>query len=424
MSKNNKERKGVPEDKEPLSRVSRHQKKSSKRKRRIFLIIVLVLGAVLAVGAAFDIPYINVAREAGSWLGERFSGSDTEAESAPDYLYFTNPETGRNMGGEISTLMGLYRVEEGEGEQRIILDLALLTYDTDKGVGEIYMIPETSAAYNVAGEKTDLARALQEEGGENLLRSTVGNLAGSEVDYLFLVEFWEAVGLVQGLGLPPVTLAEQTVLVHPLNSETNFLVAGQEMGDPDRLIMYLMATDYLQMWEAFSMRLERAQEYLPEAFGRLRPVAEDDMEEMLSSLEEDYTLDPGSGSVDGDRSYLASIIKSFSELEDSELAIRAVPAVEVLNGCGVPDLGKKVGERLDSLGVPVAGTAGNAKVIVEGEEVNDFTHEVSTIIYRSEDGRVEAFARYLGVLLSIEDVRFEPGPEAEIIIIAGRDLAI
>jgi hypothetical protein len=145
---------------------------------------------------------------------------------------------------------------------------------------------------------------------------------------------------------------------------------------------------------------------------------------MLSSLGEDYTLDPAGGSVDEDRSYLASMLKSFSDLEKGELAVRAVPAVEVLNGCGVPDLGKKVGEQLNSLGVPVAGTAGNAKVVVEGEEVNDFTHEVSTIVYRSEDARVEAFARYLGILLSIEDVKFEPGPETEIVIIAGRDLAV
>jgi hypothetical protein len=424
LSKNNKENKGVPEDKEPLSRVSRHQKKSSKKKRRVFLVVVLVIGAVLAVGAAFNIPYINVAREAGSWLGDRFSGSDSEAEPVPDYLYFTDPETGRKMSGEVSTLMGLYRIEEGEGEQRIILDLVLLTYDKDGGVGEIYMIPETSVAYNASGEQTDLRRALQEEGGEDLLRSTVSNLSGSEVDYLLLVEFWEAVKLVQGMGLPPVTLADKTVLVNPLNEETDFLVAGQEIGDSDRLILYLMATDYLQIWEAFSQRLERAREYLPEAMSWLRPVTAEDMEEMLSSLGEDYTLDPAGGSVDEDRSYLASMLKSFSDLEKGELAVRAVPAVEVLNGCGVPDLGKKVGEQLNSLGVPVAGTAGNAKVVVEGEEVNDFTHEVSTIVYRSEDARVEAFARYLGILLSIEDVKFEPGPETEIVIIAGRDLAV
>ena len=116
MSKNKKENKGVPEDKEPLSRVSRHQKKSSRKKRRLFLAVALAIGAVLAAGAAFNIPYINVAREAGSWLGDRFSGSDSEAEPSPDYRYLTDPETGRDMGGEVSVLMGLYRVVGEEGE--------------------------------------------------------------------------------------------------------------------------------------------------------------------------------------------------------------------------------------------------------------------------------------------------------------------
>ena len=423
MSKNKKENKNGPEDKEPLSRVSRRQKKESKKKRRVFLIIVLAVGVILAVGAAFNIPYINIAREAGSWLGERFSGSDSEAEPTPDYLYFTNPETGGDIAGEVSTLLGIYKVEEGEGEQRTILYFALLAYDSVNGVGEIYLLPESSVAYNADGVQTSLGAALREEGGEDLLRSTVSNLTGSEVDYLLFVEFWEAVKLIQGLGLPPVTLAEKTVLVNPLNGETDFLVAGQQIADADRLLLYLMATDHLQVWEAFSMREQRALEYLPQALGELRPETEDALARMLSSLGEDYTLEPGTGSAGGDLDYLASILQSFSELEGGELVIRAVPAVEVLNGCGVPDLGKRVGERLDSLGVPVAGTGGNAKVIVEGEEVNDFTHEVSTIIYRNEDERVEAFADYLGVILSIEDVKFEPGAGPEVVIIAGRDLA-
>jgi hypothetical protein len=144
---------------------------------------------------------------------------------------------------------------------------------------------------------------------------------------------------------------------------------------------------------------------------------------MLSALGEGYLLDPSTGTPEGDRRYLASMLQSFVSLQESELVIRSVPSVEVLNGCGVPDLGSRVGDRLASLGVPVAGTGGNAKVTVDGEEVNDFSHEVSTIIYRSEDPRVKAFAAYLGVLLSIEDVVSEPGPGSEIILIAGRDLA-
>jgi hypothetical protein len=118
------------------------------------------------------------------------------------------------------------------------------------------------------------------------------------------------------------------------------------------------------------------------------------------------------------------MLQAFAGLDEAAFAVKAVPAVEVLNGCGVPDLGKRVGDRLNSLGVPVAGTGSNAKVTVDGEEINDFTHEASTIVYRSVDPRVEAFARYLGVLLSVTDVVSEPGPGPEIILIAGRDLAV
>ena len=419
-----RERKAKPDAKEKLSRVNKRHRKSAKKKRRVFLVVVLVLGAVLAVGAAFDIPYINIAREAGSWIGERFEGSGEKEEPAPEYLFFTDPQNGRRMEGEVSVLLGIY-MTTGEGQTaRVILDLALLSYDSSEGKGEIYLIPETSVAYGAEGEQTDLKRALQEEGGEDLLRSTVGNLTGSEVDYLLLLDFWEAMRLVQGLGPPPIVLDEKTVLVNPLNGETNFLVPGQEIGDADRLLFYLLATDHLEMWSAFSARLERARQYLPEALGAFASEDLDGLFEMLPPLGEDYTLEPGTGSTQEDTRYLASMLQSFAALDEGELAIGAVPAVEVLNGCGVPDLGKKVGDRLALLGVPVAGTGGNAKITVDGEEINDFSHEVSSIIYRSEDPRVEAFARDLGVLLSIDDIRSEPGPGVEIILIAGRDLAV
>lgn len=417
------EPKAASGDKEKLSRLNKRHRKEARKKRRVVLIVVLVLGAVLAVGAVMDIPYINVAREAGSWIGERFSGSEEKEEPVPEYLYFTDPQNGKKLEDEVSVLVGIYKTGGEEDQQRVILDLALLTYDTGKGMGEVYLIPETSVAYNAAGQQTDLKRALQEEGGEDLLRSTVGNLAGIEVDYLLLMEFWEAMRLVQSLGAPAAVLEDKAVLVNPLNGETNYLVAGQEIRDADRLLFYLLATDKQEMSEAFSARLERAREYLPEALFMLKQEDLDSLEEILSPLGEDYLLDPGTASAAEDSSYLASMLQAFAGLEEGELAITAVPAVEVLNGCGIPDLGKKVGDRLTSLGVPVAGTGGNAKVTVEGEEVNDFSHAESTIISRSEDPRVAAFATYLGVLLSIEDIKSEPGPGTEIILIAGKDLA-
>ncbi len=417
------EPKTAPGEKEKLSRLSKRHRKEARKRRRAVLVVVLALGAVLAVGALLNIPYINVAREAGAWMGERFSGPRETEELVADYEYFTDPQNGKKYQGEVSVLLGIYKAEGETGDKRTILGLALLTYDTGNGVGEVYLIPETSVAYDAAGQQTDLGRALQEEGGEDLLRSTVGNMAGSEVDYLLLAEFWEAVRLVQSLGAPPVVLAEKTVLVNPLNGETNYLVAGQEIRDADRLLFYLLATDHLEMWGAFAARLERAGDYLPQAFHLLGQEGPQGLQEAILPLGEGFRLEPGTGSPQGDGGYLASMLRSYVELDEGELAFKSVPAVEVLNGCGVPDLGKKVGDRLASLGVPLAGTGGNAKVVVDGEELNDFSHQVSTIIYRSQDPRVAAFAAYLGVLLSVDDVRSEPGPGAEIIVIAGKDLA-
>ena len=82
-----------------------------------------------------------------------------------------------------------------------------------------------------------------------------------------------------------------------------------------------------------------------------------------------------------------------------------------------------MGDELTAKGVAVAGTGGNAKTNVDGEEVNDFSHERSSIIYRSQDKRVVAYAEYLAVLLAINEVNYEPGPGPEVVLISGRDRA-
>jgi hypothetical protein len=412
-----------PAEKEKLSRLNKRHKKEARKKRRVFLVVILLLVCVLTVGAILDIPYINIARKAGSRIAELYKSSDSGDEPAPDFLYFTQPQSSKKFEGEVTVLLGIYASVGENQATRDILALALFIYDREKETGEAYLIPETSVAYSATGQQTNLELALREEGGEELLRSTVGNLAGIEVDYLLLVDFWEAARLLQGLEPPAVVLQGNMVFINPVNGETNFLASGLGVEDADRLLFYMMATDEPETWSAFSARLERMKAYLPGFLLKLKPGGPQELEQMLSSLGDDYLLDPGTGSAQGDIRYMASMLQSFASLEESEIAIKAVPAVEVLNGCGLPDLGKNVGDRLSSLGVPVAGTGGNAKIMVDGEEINDFSHEVSTIIYRSEDPRVEAFARYLGVLLSIEDVASEPGPGPEIIIIAGRDLA-
>lgn len=409
--------------KEKLSRLNKRHRREAKNKRRIVLAVLLLIVSALAAGAIFDIPYINVVREAASWVRERFTSGAGGEEKAPEYLYFTHPQTAREIEGEVSVLLGLY-ADEVEGEPaRDILCLALLTYDREEGAGEVYLIPEISVAYNAEGGQTDLSRALLEQGGADLLRSTVSNLAGTDVDYLLMLEFWGAVKLLQGTVPPAVLLEDQTVLINPLNGETDFLVAGQEIGDADRLIFYLLATDELEAWASFSARLGRVKAYLPDFLSASGGVEAEALATVVSALNGEYGLEPGTGSARGDADYLASMLRSFAELGEGKLAVKAVPAVEVLNGCGIPDLGKMVGGRLAALGVPVAGTGGNAKISVDGEEINDFSHDRSTIKFRSEDPRVQAFARYLGVLLSIDNVVAEMGPGPEIILIAGRDLA-
>lgn len=406
------------------SRVRKRRDAEAKRKRRAIICVSLAAGLVLALGAALDIPYINLARVAGSKLGELFSpSSEAETPGEPGYLFLSNPESGRRMEGDVSVLIALY-AEGARGEEGpTVLGLALFTYSTPTGEGEVYMVPEDSVAYNAAGQATDLRRALREEKGRDLLVSTVSNLAGEEVDYLVAVEFWEAVRIFQEMGPIPVVMEEDTVLVNPLNGETNFLVRGQEVRDADRLFMWLLGTDELDRREGYALRGERARRYLEgfreEKVGKAEGLTPGGDAPESGGLE----MVPSTGSREGDRDYLSSMFQAFMELGGGDLLVRAVPRVEVLNGCGVPDLGKKVGERLASLGVPLAGTGGNAKVTVEGEEINDFTHEESVIIYRDQAKRVAAYARYLGVLLSVKEVIFEVGSGPEIVLIAGKDMA-
>lgn len=417
MSKDKKEREAVPKDKKKLSRVTRRHQKEAKKKRRVILIVVLVVGAILAAGAIFNIPYINVARKGGFWLGGKLSGAPGKESPPPEYLFMTQPRSGKTLEGDVSILLAVCK---GDASQRAIMDLALFTYNTELGEGEVYLVPETSIAYNLSGQKIELSQALKQEGGMDLLRSTVANMSGSDVDYLVLLGFNGAMQAFQGLEFPPVLLEKDLVLPNPVSGDTNHLSKGQEIGDADRLLSYLLASDAKGAREA---RLERAKSYLPEALYALKGEDPAVLGERLSSLGGEALLEPGTGSGEEDGRYLASMVQAFSGLEEGKLNFKAVPRVEVLNGCGLPDLGKKVGEKLASLGVGVAGTGGNAKVTVDGQETNDFTHQESSIIYRSQDRRVEAFARYLGVLLSMEDLRFEPGPGPEVVIIAGKDLA-
>ncbi|MDY6793687.1 MAG: LytR C-terminal domain-containing protein [Actinomycetota bacterium] len=416
MSGRSKRQEAAPEDKEKLSRLSKRHQRESRKRRRLVIIAVVVVGATLAVGAILDIPYINIARRGGEWLGERFSGT-TQEQELPDYAFLTPPGASEKLQGRVETAVVLCR---DDVPRKTILGLALMTYDVVEETGEVYLIAEDTAVFNLEGQQIALEDVLKEEDGYDLMRTTIANITGADIDYTVLLGFKQASLLLQSLDFPPVMVEEDTVLVNPLNGETNYLFQGHMIEDADRLLFYLLATDEE---DGYDYRLDRLETHLPRAFSRLRGEDPSLLEEKLACLRQEGILQPTPGETQEERAYIASMIQAFAALQEERLLCGEVPGVEVLNGCGVPELGKKVAGELGLMGVTVVGSGGNVKTVIDGEEVNDFSYDKSSIIYRSEDRRVKAYAEYLGVILSVTDVVYESGPGAEIVFIAGRDRA-
>lgn len=418
----NEVRENVGREKEKPSRLARLRQKEARGRRRLLLLVAVVAVIVLAVGAAWDIPYINAARAAASWVRERLRGGGGSADAGePPYLFFTHPGSGKALSGEVSVLWGIYS-EDGE-TAGTLLGLCLASYSWDAGSVSLFFVPGEAVAYNARGEKTRLSAVLREEGGEDILRSTVQNMTGTDVDYLVLCSFRRAVEILQEMDLPPLTLQEDTLFADPLTGGTQLLFAGQKVRDADRLLSYLLAADRGGEWDGYYAARERAEAYLPAALEEFSLRGGDRLADERFLGDGALRLSPTAASPQKDALYLSSMLQAAVDMGKEDLPCRAVPRVEVLNGCGVPELGRKVGERLSSLGVPLAGTGGNAKVVVDGVEVNDFSHDASLIICRSADERARSYARYLGVLLSIDEVRLEGGPGPELVIIAGRDMA-
>lgn len=408
--------------KEKPSRLARHRREEARLRRRLTLGLVGILAVALVVGSILDLPVASFPRHAWRWLRARISSPGSPEEEAPTYLFRTHPQTGKQLENGVSVLLGLTAGKEGEGPGDLLY-LVLFTFLPQGGGLEAYVIPEMLLTYDASGSPLRLRESLRRDKWEDLLRSTVGNLAGVEVDYLLLCAFRDAVRALQSLELPPVVLEEDAQFRDPVTGERQSVFAGQRIGDADRLIYYLLAVDRTDYWDGYFRRVDRLKEYLPRALGALGEKA--GAEEPWELLGEGggITLYPGTGSAGRDASYVLSMLQAAVAAAGRELPCRGIPRVEILNGCGVPELGRKVGNRLADMGIPLGDTGRNAKVVVDGEEVNDFSHQESLIICRSADPRARAFAKYLGVQLSVKEVREEPGPGAEVVLVAGRDMA-
>lgn len=404
------------------SRVSRARESKARARRRIAAVAIVAATGILILGGILDLPYLNVARRGLTWARERiWPSAEEEKAGRPEYAFFTLPGTKCPVGDEASVLLGIYgNNDRGSAE---LLYILLFTYATEGGKGELYLIPENLTAYDAAGERRQLRDVLKAGEGEELLRSTVENMSGSRVDYLVLCDFRKAVRVLQGFRPPPICLENGLELRDPLSGEVDSIFAGQEIGDADRLLLYLMAADHSDAWEAYYARLDRLARYLPDLQGAIAACGEVPPEGDLLEGGEGLRMVPDAGSPERNAAYMYSMLRALAEAGEGDVRCVGVPRVEVLNGCGVPELGKAVGKKLNELGIPVAGTTGNAKVVVDGEEVNDFSHLESEIVCRNGDRRSLAFARYLGVLLSVQNIREEAGSDAALTVITGRDLA-
>ncbi len=410
---------GSPPREKPSRLARRHRRESRFRKRLAAVLILLVLAALVS-GWVLDLPVIGLPRRAWERLRQRDSGPSGIQESQ-EYLFQTHPQTGRRLEGDISVLLCLTG-RTGEGEAPEVLYLALFTLAPENGGLQAYLVPEVLLTYDASGRPLRLRDSLRGEGGDDLLRSTVGNLAGTEVDYLLRCDLRDAVRIMQSLDLPPVVLEEDAQFRVPLSGEVQSVFGGQRIGDADRLLYYLLAADRADYWDGYSRRVERLREYLPRALESLCRGGGGMSPEEVTEGWGSVILVPGTGSAERDASYALSMLRAAAAVQ-GEIACRGVPRVEVLNGCGVPELGRKVGERLADMGIPLGETSRNAKAVVDGEEVNDFSHLESLIVCRSADPRARAFARYLGVQLSVREIKEEPGAGAEVVLIAGKDMA-
>jgi len=409
--------------KEKPSRLARHRREEARFRKRLAFSMSAILVVAFCVGSLLDLPVLNFPRGAWRWLRERVASSGgNEGGETESYLFQVHPQSGKVLGDTVSVLLGVTgNREAGDGED--LLYLALFTFHLDRSELEVYVIPEMLMAYDASGKPVRLRESLRGEKGEDLLRSTVGNLSGTVIDYLVLCDFREAVLVAQSLGLPPVLLEEEAHFLDPLTGERQSVLAGQRIGDADRLLYHLLATDRPDYWDGYFQRVERLRGYLPRALQALSEAEGGEALESLLGHGGRTVIVPGNGSASRDAAYVASMLKAATRAAGQEIPCRGVPRVEVLNGCGVPELGRKVGWRLADLGIPLGDTGRNAKTVVNGEEVNDFSHQESLIICRSMDPKVKAFARYLGVQLSVREVREEPGAGEEVVVIAGRDLS-
>lgn len=392
---------------EGRSRLNKLRKARVRRKRKRLALLagVSVLVSFVILGYFLDIPFLNFVRALERRLWDRVGDEGPSAS----YEFLRYPRSGAPLEGDADALFALKNGEE-------VVALLLFTFNPSESKKELLLLPDGIHIYNAQGAEVSLRRVLSEAEGRDLLRAAAEGLSGAVVEYMVVYELKELVSLMDRISLPPVRPMGDVELVD-LGGGRQWVSADQALRDSDRILSYLLAGDEQ---DALGGREARLRSYLNELLPHLEALDEATLEAAFAQ-HPPYLFQPDP--AEALPVYLTSMVKAAADPGVGEMALRAIPRVEVLNGCGVPQLGARVAEALVSKGIRVSESTGNAKVVVDGVEYNDFTHEKSLIRYGREERRVSAYARYLGVLLSVTEVVFDPSVGEEVVLVAGRDAA-
>lgn len=393
-------------------RAERREEEHTRKRKRWVLVTLVVILAAAAVLAVLEGDRV---KDAAGWFSDKISSIWEEDQGDRDEtgnLYLTNPVTGQGFQDEaVNTLVCV--------DNNQILSVLLISLNGN-GSMKCYLIPEDIVGKSQAGNDLSLSQALTSSPERMTeLRYMVESLTGQPVHYVTVFPLKKLLLLADGLEFPPIKMASDTDVFNLYNGNWEKLVAGQEIKDADRILSYLMA---LGDPEEYEQREQRTAAYLPELMPALATLTEEELAEALVIETGTFSLNPSTSGEQERADYLASLIAAWSEGFGEGCAYFSAPEIEILNGCGVVGAGNDMRTRLESRGFEVAESGKNAKIIADGQEVNDFSHQASVIRYNSSDPLAEAYARYIAMLYKIPQVEYAEGGRG-ITIIVGSDLA-
>ncbi len=345
-------------------RVSRLKASSQgKRKKRTLAIVVAAVVLILAVAALFITGVIHWPSFGG--------GSSNQSLS-----FLTNTTSGQAVSADsINILVMTY---EDRDPNQPITDILIATYGVQSTGAEFYGLPTGLLAHTSDGKTIKLWEALKYGGGKTgLATSEVQRILGESVHYTLLLKETDKQVLAETLGVP----------------------SESEDGS----------------WDG----------YLSSALASLRTQKSADLEKRAKEAAAFFQRSSSFSGADQQAQYFADMVKGFAALEPDQVTYRAAPVIEILNGCGAPGIGEQALNKLESYGFAVQDYGRNAKKMVNGEEVNDFSYVKSVIYYYAADGRLEAFARHLQSILVVETLEFREDPvlgEGTITLVIGNDL--